>query len=400
MSRTSARLSLFFSLVGHSLMHILAGLYVTVVLGVETDWRMTYEDLIRLWTLGSLLIGVGAPLAGWLGDRWSESRMMAIFFLLTGGGSIAAGLADGPDSLMWGLAALGLGASIYHPVGMAWTIRNAEHRGKALGVQGIFGTIGVASAALVAGSLSELISWRAALIVPGVVTVALGIALVVCIALGLIVDPTEDLRPEPKPARGDVIRTFVVLSVTMLCGGMVFNAVNTAIPKWFGEQIGDVAGGTLGIGGLVTLVYLVAGLPQILGGHLADRYPLKRVYVLCLMAQLPIQVLAAAVTGMPVVALATTMIVIMNLQIPAENLLLSRYTPAKYRGLAFGAKFILSFGAGPLAVQMVAAFHERWGGFVEMFVALAAFMALAVAAGWLLPGEGREKIVPVPAGAA
>ena len=41
---------------------------------------MSYSDLIALWTLGSLLIGLGAPLAGWLGDRWGESRVMVLVF--------------------------------------------------------------------------------------------------------------------------------------------------------------------------------------------------------------------------------------------------------------------------------------------------------------------------------
>ena len=80
----SARLSIGFSWAGHTTMHILSALFLTVVLALEPAWSMTYDDLIRLWTVGSLMIGLGAPLAGWLGDRWSDARMMVLFFLLTG----------------------------------------------------------------------------------------------------------------------------------------------------------------------------------------------------------------------------------------------------------------------------------------------------------------------------
>lgn len=96
----SGMLSVAFSCLGHATMHILAALYLTVVLVLEDGWAgMSYDDLIRLWTIGSLMIGLGAPLAGWLGDRWSESRMMVLMFLLTGAGSMLAGLADTPTQL-------------------------------------------------------------------------------------------------------------------------------------------------------------------------------------------------------------------------------------------------------------------------------------------------------------
>lgn len=95
MTDTSARLSIGFSWIGHALMHIVSALFLTVVLALEREWKLPYDELIRLWTLGALMIGVGAPLAGWLGDRWSECRMMAVFFLLTGAGTIACGLKIG-----------------------------------------------------------------------------------------------------------------------------------------------------------------------------------------------------------------------------------------------------------------------------------------------------------------
>lgn len=400
-STLSARLSIGFSYIGHSVMHIMIVLFMTVVLALEREWHIGYDELIRLWTLGAAMVGLGAPLAGWLGDRWSDSRMMVVFFLLTGGGAIAAGLADGPTALMVGLAVLGLGASIYHPVGMSWLVKNAVNRGQALGIQGIFGSVGVASAGLVAGGLTELIHWRAAFLVPGAVSVALGIALAVCVTLGLVVDRKADIRPQPKVSRSDVLRSFAALSVTMLCTGLIFNALQALIPKWFGESLsGLVGGGTLGIGGLVTLVYLIAGLPQFFGGYLADRLPLRRLYAVCLLIQVPMMALAASLAGWPVVALAVVMASISNLGQPIENLLLSRFTPDRYRGLAFGAKFILSFGAGPVAVQMIALFYGWTGNFHALLLTLGGLAAVACTAALLLPDDRRDAMPVATAPAA
>lgn len=396
MDRRSPSLALGFSCLGHTYMHVLTALYLTVVLGLERDWGLSYDTLIRLWTVGSLLIGLGAPLAGWLGDRWSESRMMVAFFLITGAGSIAAGLADGPAALTAGLAVLGLGGSIYHPVGMSWTVRNALNRGRALGIQGIFGSLGVATAAVIAATLTELIHWRAAFLLPGAVCFATGMALWLCVAAGWVGDRTGDRRPEPPPARGDMVRTFLVLTVTMAVGGLLFGALQVSMPKWFEERMTGLLGGrgVLEVGGLVTLVYLLAAGSQLVGGHLADRVPLKTLYVGGLLVQAPLLVLASTLADVPLLLVAAMAVFVGGGLLPVENLLLARYTPGRYRGLAYGAKFVLAFGVGPLAVQLVAFTYAASGGFALLLWTLGGFGLVAWIAAMLLPGEARR---PTPA---
>jgi MFS family permease len=408
MSNTPARLSVGFSWIGHTLMHIVSALYLTVVLALEREWRIPYDELIRLWTIGSLLIGLGAPLAGWLGDRWSDCRMMVLFFLLTGGGAVAAGMADSPGALWPALGVLGLGASIYHPVGMSWIVKNAANRGKALGTLGLFGSVGVALAATVAGGLTDLLGWHAAFIVPGAVCIAVGVALAVCIAAGLVSDRQADVRPQAQPSRGDAMRAFLVLSVTMLCAGLMFSAMQVVLPKLFDQRLAGLVGdGTSGVGLLVTLVYLTAAIPQLVGGHMADRYPLKRIYVTCLLAQTPMMILMAGLSGPPLVGAAVMAVVASQVQIPAENMLLARYTPDRHRGLAFGAKFILAFGAGPLSVQLVAWVYGWSRDFSVLYLILAALAATAFLAALLLPGEppapahpGESREFPVTAAPA
>ncbi len=387
-SALSSRLSIGFSWAGHAYMHILTGLFLTIVLALEDVWTLDYDKLIRLWTFGSLLVGVGAPLAGWLGDRWSNAWMMVVFFVLTGAGAVAAGFADGPDRLWLGLAVLGLGAAIYHPVGLSWVVRNADAPGKALGYLGVFGSIGLATPALIAATLIDLVDWRAAFVVPGVISIVTGLALAGAILGGLIVERATDRRPQPPPARGDVLRAFLALSVTMLSAGVIWNALQVAVPKWFDAELGAWVGdSTLGVGGLVTIAYLVAALPQVLGGHFADRFPIKRVFVACLALQVTVLGLAAGTAGPATLAVAMVILAALALQIPAENVLLARYTPGRHRGLAYGAKFVLSFGAGPVAVQMVAALYEWTGDFDGLFVVLSVLAASAVAAAVMLPAD-------------
>ena len=83
--------------------------------------------------------------------------------------------------------------------------------------------------------------------------------------------------------------------------------------------------------------------------------------------------------------------------LPAENMLLARYTPARHHSLAFGVKFVLSFGAAPLAIACVALVQERTGEFAWLFLGLALLSAAALAAAALLPADRRRLPAAVAA---
>src|SRR5712692_1211952 len=211
MTARSARLAMAFSNAGHFFAHLLMMLYPTVVLALEGRFGLTYGELLSLSIPGYVLFGVAALPAGWLGDRWSAEGMMVLYFIGTGAAAVLTGFANGPFELALGLALIGLFGSIYHPVGVAWLVRNAESRGKALGWNGIFGSLGLGVAALVAGALTEFISWRAAFIVPGVLCALTGAALAFFVRDGSVVAGTVDRKPAPEASRADIVRAFVML---------------------------------------------------------------------------------------------------------------------------------------------------------------------------------------------
>jgi len=390
--RSSLAVSAFAS-VGHTITHLLTAFYFVIVLAIEKEWGRSYAELIQLWTLGSFLMGLGALPAGWIADRWSAGGMMVVLFLGMGLSSILCGFADTPLVLWLGLTGIGLFASIYHPVGIAWLVGNAVKQGKALGINGIFGSVGVASAGLVAGGLTDLFGWRAAFILPGIVTMALGVALMACLRSGVIPDAPAMRRSSGPEARGgDMLRGFIILTVGMICGGLIWQSTQTALPKFFEERISGIAGdGVFGIGALVAIVYGVSGFMQVVGGHLADRYPLKPVYILLYAVQVPLLALAASAAGLPLILVATLMATFGGASLPAENMLLSRFSPQKHRSLAFGVKYVISFGLAPLALVLVSFVYERSGGFGSLFLVLAALAGVVTVTGMLLPGPAARK---------
>lgn len=394
----SARLSLGFSCVGHSFSHVLTLLYPTVVLVLEHEWGMPYDQLLALALAGSVLFGVGALPAGWLGDRWSAAGMMVVFFLGSGASAIYTGLANTPFELGLGLALTGLFASIYHPVGIAWLVQNAKNRGKALGLNGVFGSLGVGLASLLAGALADLISWRAAFIVPGVVCFAIGLAMMLLVRGGTMMRSKADITPEADASRADMWRAFIILSVTMAAAGLIYQCTSLALPKLFEERSHGLLGhGAMGVGAVVSVIYLLSGACQLLGGHLADRYPLRMVYIATFALQAPLFLIAADLGGAAIAGTAALLVVTQTLGIPAESSLLARYSPAKWRSTAFGAKFVLSIGVSAAGVPLVSFIYAFTGGFDWLFATMAGLAGVAVAAALMLPRDGSASDRGVPA---
>jgi len=395
-------LTLGFSAVAHAYSHLFTLLYATIVLMLEREWHLSYAELIALSLPMNVMFGVAALPAGWASDRWGATPLMILFYFGVGGGSILAGLTNTPLAMLLALVVVGSFAAIYHPVGIPWLARHAVNRGRAFGINGIFGSVGTAAAALVAGFLGDYFGWRAAFIVPGVVCIATGVAFIFVIRAGLVVEAKEDVVPQPAPRSADVKRAFFVLSVTMLCTGLMFQTLSVALPKIFDERLGSFLNDSLvGIGGMVTIVYAAGALMQVVGGELADRYSLRAVYAVAQIVQVPLMALAIVLYNPALVGVAALMVGLSAMGQPAENALLTRFTPAKWRGRAFGAKFVLTLGVSTVGVALVPVIHQVTGSLDSLFIVLFGVALIAGGSAFLLPGEGRAKTAaPAPQGSA
>ena len=171
------RLNFLFLNVGHFLDHLFMLIFATVAaLRLAEEWGMSYAALIPYATPGFVAFGICAIPAGWIADKWSREGMMIIFFIGIGASSIATALADSPIEIAAGLFAIGVFAAIYHPVGLAMVVHGRTKTGIPLAINGVFGNLGVAAAALLTGYLIDTGGWRNAFVLPGVVSIGLGAA--------------------------------------------------------------------------------------------------------------------------------------------------------------------------------------------------------------------------------
>lgn len=390
MTRSALRLA--FLNVGHAYDHLFMLLYATVVLALEDVFDMNYGELIALSFPGFLAFAVGALPAGWLGDRWDRTKLMAVFFLGIGGASILTGLAQSPWQIAAALTLVGLFGSIYHPVGIAMVVEGREKVGKVLGINGVFGNLGVAGAAIIAGLFTQTLGWRAAFVIPGAVAMATGVAYILVMRGETA---TAGRAPSQAAARTSgapfFLKALLILAVASLFGGLIFNVTTVALPKVFDERLAGMATTTLGVGSLASIVFAVAAFAQIVVGFLIDRYPIKPVFVIVVAAQLPLMLMAATAHDAAMLGAALIMMALVFGEIPIHDALIARYTTNAWRSRIYAIKYVITLGVSALAVPLISFTHESAGGFTTLFVLMAAFVVIILAAVAFLPVTGRSS---------
>lgn len=378
----SKNVVMLYSALGHAYFHMFTAFYFIIVLSLEIEWHQPYHELIKLWSPGAVLVGIFAIFAGWLGDRWSARGMLVVYFFGMGLSAIAAGYANNPLMMLLALSGIGLFASIYHPVGIPLVIRNSgKYQGKALALNGVFGSLGTAMAGVVTGFLVDIGGSFIAFVLPGTIVVLTGVAMLIGLRRTELHTKTE----QPKLSGGVHQSKWTPLLVILFClvaSGLVYHSMQTVMPKVFSIRLdpGAVTGvKTVGI--YIAVVYGIGGLFQFIGGALADRYSLKWVYLCHFVAYGLLLLLAAQVGGILLVVVMCAAVSFGAGVLPAENMLLARYTSNKHYGLVFGLKFVLFFASGPIAIMLVSVINRQTGQFVGVFLVLAiAVMAICLAA--------------------
>jgi len=392
---------LLFSSIGHALMHMMTAFYAVIVLTLAAVWQLPVESLLELYAPATVLLGVMSLPAGWASDRFGAPALMVVMFAGMGLSSIACGLVPTGDTLALSIALCGLGAfgAIYHSVGIGWVIRTAREQGHAMGVNGLWGSAGLALYGVVPGVLITLASWRAAFIVPGVICLVMAAIVAWQTRIGSIGDRPMPVTPGVKPGRAEFWRVFSVLSITMALEGVIWQAVmfGSALVLETRFRTQDV----LLLGLATSMIYIVSGLAQYaLGRRIIDRYPLRTTYVVASALQIVAMLGLAMGNGYLALGGAIFSAVLSAAAGPVENILIARYTPSKYHGLGFGAKFVVAFGASPLAILLIAWVRKETGNLDLLFFGLAATSALITAVALWLPrerAEGTPIAVPRPA---
>ena len=378
------RLNFLFLNVGHFFDHLFMLIFATVAaLRLAGEWGMSYAALIPYATPGFIAFGVCAIPAGWIADKWSREAMMVVFFTGIGASSIATALADSPIGIALGLAAIGVFAAIYHPVGLALVVEGREKTGIPLAINGVFGNLGVAAAALLTGWLIDTGGWRDAFVLPGAVSIGLGAAYAAFLWSGRGRRGAGDAAARQPAAGASSVgraafrRVLGVIVFTAAIGGLIFQSTTFALPKIFDERLAGLAGSATGIGFYAFLVFGVAGLAQLVVGYLVDRHPVRIVFACVAGLQAVFFAVMYQLTGLAALIVALAFMLVVFGQIPINDVLVGRIANSAWRSRLYAIRYIVTFSVMATTLPVIAGIHASWG-----FSAL--FAVMAVAAGGIL----------------
>lgn len=374
--------------IGHFYDHWFMLIFATAVISMTRHFELGYGEMMALSTPGFAAFGLGAVPAGWLGDRWSRSGMMTVFFIGLGLASILVGLSRSPLELAVALTLLGLFAAIYHPVAIAMVAEEGAPArvGRRLGVNGVWGNMGVAGAAVITGICVDLIGWRSAFVLPGALSVATGLAYWSVAAQAA---RAWDAGPAaaatgPTEMRLGWQRVLVVVALTTILASVIFNGATIAMPKVLEERIAAITISATGIGVIASGVYAVAAFSQIVVGRAIDRYPVRPLLSVLALGQILALSLAAFAMGWSMVGVSVLLMVMVFGQVPVAATLIARYTPSQLRARIYGLQYLLTFGVGASAVPLISVLH-RVTGFHGFFLVMAGLAGLVLLIAQALP---------------
>ena len=368
-------------------------------LTLTREWGMSYAELIPYATPGFVAFGLFSLPAGWLADKWSREGMMLVFFFGIGISAVATALAQSPLQMAFGLFAIGVFGAIYHPVGLPLVIQGYVKTGLRIAVNGVFGNLGVASAALLTGYLVDQSGWRSAFIWPGLVTIVIGIGYAFLVARVHSKEPSADesgASPATATAgslqlgRNLLIRIFAIVFFSTAVGSLVFQSTTFTLPKIFDERLGDLAVSATLVGWYAFVVFAIASMGQLVVGYLLDRFSIKAVFVAVAIFQVVFFLAMIGRVGSIALLISIAFMLVVFGQIPINDVLVGRVTKTEWRSRAYGLRYVIGFTVMASAVPMVAWIYARWS-FDALFVVLAAAGAGILIAVMMLPRQLASK---------
>lgn len=374
--------------IAHFIDHYAMLIFAAAVIVIVPTFGMTYGELLPYATPGFIAFGAGSLFSGWLGDKWSRRNMMAIFFVGMGLALAGISLVQTPIQLGAMLLAVGVVASIYHPVGTAMLVSNVDKLGKEMGINGMWGNFGVASSALVTGVINQYFGWRAAFWVPGIVCLIIGFLFMRDVQRSADGISKKSAAGTARVPKSVMIWVVASLIITIIASSITFNSVTVALPKIFQERLSNLTSNTAALGTITFLVYLFGALSQYIIGHLLDRHSLRNVFLPLALMIVPALFLASTMTDYGLILLAIVIIAAVFGQVTVNDTMLGKYTVDEWRGRAYSARYFLGFTAAGLSVGLVSILYNQ-GGFDLMLKSIAALSLFTVLGALIFPQEKR-----------
>ena len=370
--------------IGHFLDHFMMLIFAKAAFDAGRHFGLSYDEIIIYGTLGLFLFGAAAPLAGWLADKYSRSLIIIIYPFGVSLGAFLCFLSSSPIMLGFSIGVIGFFAAIFHPVGIAMLIRDSNKVGIRLGVNGVWGNMGVAAAPVLTGFIILNSNWQSSFLIPSLICVIFGIAQL----RGFKEIDIKEEKTKQKISNGLVEGwKIVLLSLTMttLAGGFIFGSLTFLIPRIFEVNLSGISVDIAITGLLAGIVYAIASLSQVGVGYLIDRYSPKIILGLVGIGQFFLIYLSSLYIDYALFFVMLMAMFFVFGQVPITDAILVRYVDDQWRARILSVKFLINLCAGASVLPLVSLFLGYGYTFSDLLTILSCLAIFVVISAYMLP---------------
>ncbi len=367
MSGATLRLIILVSC-AHTLVHVYEQAFPSVEKLVAVDFGVDKEEMGLLGTSWRLPFGGFAIVAGWLTDRYGAKRMLVGYLFGCSAMTSLAAVCPKLGFMFLIFFAMGTFASIYHPAGLALISHRtaAQFHPRALGVHGVFGSLGVAAGPFIAAMvLSTGATWRSYLLflsLPGLILACWFAFKLSSNERDCDVSTSDSEKPEAI-ARFATVPFVLTLFIGAIIG-FVYAATMNFMPRYLSAAQWQAIGlPPEGVYNYMTAGVLLLGvIGQYSAGRMASSHTLELWLASILGMVAPCLFWMAVADGSQRVAAAAVFSITFFMTQPVYNSLVPKFVPAARRSFGYGLSFMLSFGVGSLGASF-AGFQTQWSNY-------------------------------------
>jgi len=370
--------------IGHFLDHFMMLIFAKAAFDAGRHFGLSYDEIIIYGTLGLFLFGAAAPLAGWLADKYSRSLIIIIYPFGVSLGAFLCFLSSSPIMLGFSIGVIGFFAAIFHPVGIAMLIRDSNKVGIRLGVNGVWGNMGVAAAPVLTGFIILNSNWQLSFLVPSLICLLFGIAQL----RGFKEIDIKEEKTKQKTSNGLVEGwKIVLLSLTMttLAGGFIFGSLTFLIPRIFEVNLSGISVDIAITGLLAGIVYAIASLSQVGVGYLIDRYSPKIILGFVGIGQFFFFFLSSLYIDYALFFVMLMAMFFVFGQVPITYAILLRYVDDQWSARILSVKFLINLCAGASVLPLVSLFLGYGYTFSDLLTILSCLAIFVVISAYMLP---------------
>jgi MFS family permease len=383
---------------GHFVDHLMMLIFAKAAFNAGLSFGLAkdgaYAEMIPYGVPALILFGACAPLAAYIADKWDRNAMITVFFVGVGIAAIITSFAQTPLQMAFGMGLLGIFAAIYHPIGITMVIQGGGNVGWRLGINGVWGNMGIAVAPLITGFLLADYDWRMAFIVPGIFSILVGFSYAHFAKQGRIKPPIATAQEKEMVGfTPGWKRALCALTLVSAGGGFVFGTMTFIIPRMFEVSLAEMSTDVAVTGALAALVYAIASFTQLITGRIIDRSDVRPVLMTVALGQ-PIFIgIMAMETNYALFAASFLALSFVFGQVPITDAVLSRYIPDEWRAKTLSIKFLLNLIIGAMALLCARYILGIGGGFGTVMAVTAVSAVMIIAGALLLPKLKENQLV-------